>query len=226
MNVLITGSSAGLGRSLAYAFTTKHNSIILHGRNEKRLTEILSDLQSNGKIVDLVIGDLSDARTINELYSTALMRDIDILINNAGQYFWGRPEETPTYILEDIIQTNLLAPIKLTLAIYSIFKAKGHGLIININSLAGKTFNDKESAYCASKWGLRGFMGSFKHAARKDGIGILDVYIGAMKTGMVCPRENENLMLDPDDVAKAIVDLCDSYPNLRLNEVEIGRVEA
>jgi hypothetical protein len=69
-------------------------------------------------------------------------------------------------------------------------------------------------------------MGSFKHAARKDGIGILDVYVGAMKTGMVCPRENENIMLDPDDVAEAIVGLCKDYPNLRLNEVEIGRMGA
>lgn len=229
MSVLITGSSAGLGRSLAWAFHNRGNQVILHGRNEQRLNELYGEIG-----LDIVIGDLTDARTIGRLYEVALRHEIDVLVNNAGQYLNGCPAETTPAELEAIIQTNLIAAIRLTLQIYPIFKAKGKGLIVNINSLAGKTFNDREAAYCASKWGLRGFMGSFRHAARQEGIGILDIYLGAMRTGMKNPDgrglsysdPREDGFLDPDDVAEAIVNLCVGYPGLRINEVEIGRVGA
>jgi len=214
LNVLITGSSRGLGRSLAYAFAEKHNSITLHGRDRKRLTEILSDLQSNGRVVDWVIGDLTDVSTIGELQVAARKYEADILINNAGLY---------NGTARDIISVNLMAPILLTRAIYPLMVRRGSGLIVNINSLAGKTFNDSEAVYCASKWGLRGFMGSFKYEARKHGVNVLDVYLGAMKTDATKGRPGWENFIDPDDAARQIVALCGDGKGLAVTEVEMVR---
>ncbi len=161
-----------------------------------------------------VVGDIRYPLTLRALVDFATEGGLDILINNAGIYS-GEPET--------IIQTNLSAPIKLTLLLYPIFKAQGSGLIVNINSLAGKVFNDQEAVYCASKWGLRGFMGSFKYEARKHGVNVLDVYLGAMKTDATKNRAGWENFIDPDEAADQIVRLCGDGKTLAVTEVEISR---
>lgn len=225
MNVLITGSSNGLGRCLAWKFAQPGNTVILHGRNEARLTAFCSLLNEDyGTKAEMVIGDIRSEITLSKLYSAALRNDIDVLINNAGVYQHGDPGKISPDELDAVIETNLIAPIRLALLCYPIMAAKGSGTIVNLNSLAGKTFNDKEAAYCASKWGLRGFMGSFRYEARKRGVGVLDVYPGAMQTDMMLGRPGYDDMMDPDEVADVIVGLCRAnYDTLRVNEIEIGR---
>lgn len=215
MKVLITGSSNGLGRSLAWKFAQPGNTIILHGRNESRLEVFEKVLREDrGVIAETVLGDIREADTIQRLWEAGEKHRIDILINNAGIY------DGP---LVDIIAINLLAPLVLTQGIYPMMKRRKSGLIVNINSLAGKTFNDKEAAYCASKWGLRGYMGSLRYAARQHGIGVLDIYPGAMQTDMTLDRPGYDDMMDPDEVADVIYHACRDYPTLRVNEIEIGR---
>jgi len=173
----------------------------------------------------MVIGDIREEATLLALYTAALRNKIDVLINNAGAYRFGDPAKTTPADIDTVIGTNMIAPIRLALLIYPIMQAKGKGLIVNINSLAGKTFNDKEAVYCASKHGLRGFMGSFRHEAKKHGVGVLDVYLGAMQTEMMLGRPGYDSMMDPDDVARTIAELIqDNYDSgLRVNEIEIGR---
>jgi hypothetical protein len=66
-------------------------------------------------------------------------------------------------------------------------------------------------------------MGSFRHEARQHGVGVLDVYLGAMQTEMMLGRPGYDGMMDPDDVAEVIAGLCRDYDSLRVNEIEIGR---
>jgi short-subunit dehydrogenase len=215
LKVLITGSSNGLGRSLAWKFAQPGNTIILHGRNESRLEVFEKVLREDrGVIAETVLGDIREADTIQRLWDAARNHRIDILINNAGIYDGS---------VVDIIAVNMGAPIFLTQGIYPMMQKRRSGLIVNINSLAGKTFNDKEAAYCASKWGLRGYMGSLRYAARQYGVGVLDIYPGAMQTDMMMDRPGYDDMMDPDEVADVIYNACRDYPTLRVNEIEIGR---
>ncbi|MCJ7587524.1 MAG: SDR family oxidoreductase [Candidatus Aminicenantes bacterium] len=226
MNVLITGSSNGLGRCLARKFARDYGKIILHGRKEAQLTQFRDLLNEDyGTQADMVIGDIREEETLLALYTAAVRNKIDVLINNAGVYVYGDPTKTTLADMDSVITTNMIAPMRLTLLVYPIMVAKGKGLIVNINSLAGKTLNDKEAVYCASKHGLRGFMGSFRHEARKHGVDVLDVYLGAMQTEMMLGRPGYDGMMDPDEVADVIAGLCrDSYDSLRVNEIEIGRL--
>lgn len=220
MNVLVTGSTKGLGRELALVFAHKSHGVIIHGRDASRLDFLQAELEEIPTDVRAVCGDLRDEQTISSLIRTALDMEISLLVNNAGEYLSCPSDEIIDDDLERVLATNLTAPIRLTLALYPIFKARRRGLIININSLAGKGFNDRESIYCASKWGLRGFMGSFKFEARKAGVGVLDVYLGKMKTDM---SGNQPGAIDPAEAAQLIYGLWLEYPTLRVTEVEIGR---
>jgi len=217
MNVLITGSTRGFGRSLAVAFVKGGHAVVLHGRSEARLAETNAELQTfNSRgVLAQVLGDVRDPETHKRIAAVAAQEQVDCLVNNAGVY-----EGT----VEAIIQTNLLAPIQIISAIYHHFRCLGHGQIININSLAAKGFNDQEAVYAASKWGLHGFSGSFKYAARRDNVGVLDVYPGAMRTDMMDECSGKEQMIDPDEAAQLIVAAVSVEPaSLRVTELEIGR---
>lgn len=229
-DILITGSSAGLGRELALTFARKSHGVVIHGRNEARLNALQKEIEGlppefssssrTARDVRAVRGNLSDPLTITALVRAAQDMEVGVLINNAGEYLSCPSDDIVDDDLERVLDTNLLAPIRLTLAIYPLFKVRRRGLIININSLAGKGYNDREAVYCASKWGLRGFMGSFKFEARKAGVGVLDVYLGKMKTDM---SGNQPGAIDPAEAAQLIYGLWLDYPTLRVTEVEIGR---
>lgn len=222
MNVLITGSSKGLGRELARCFSANGHFVILHGRNERNLNALYEELGGEGR-ADMVIGDLAAPSTMTRLAERAYAREIDILINNAATHYHGSTAAMPTERIFELVQSNLIAPLYLTAWIYRGMLATGGGLIVNINSLAGKCFNDKEALYCATKWGLRGFMGSFKYEARQGGVGVMDVYLGAMRTDMTTLRPDPEKLIDPASAARQIYDVCRDYPSLRVSEIEIVR---
>ncbi len=221
--VLITGASRGLGRELAIEFhkgadenfRTEAYELILHSKE--------SELLNVTNVIATVNGDLKDEATIWRLVEIVSRKGIDILINNAGVYLKEEFSEVPCNKYREIIETNLIAPIFLTNTILPIFKKKKSGLIVNINSIAGKVGSKGESAYCASKFGLRGFSESIKYEASQNGIIIIDVYLGAMKTDMTKGRKDWDKLIDPKDAAKTIFDLCKDYKSLRINEITINR---
>jgi len=225
-SVLITGSSKGLGRALAAHFSNQNYDIILHGRNEPELKMQKNLLTANKDyplICDIVKGDLLSQNTIAELYAVAEKRDIDILINNAAIYCKKPFKEMTVIEIRRMIEVNLTAPIILTASIYHLFLKKRSGMIININSIAGKKTNELESLYCATKHGLRGFSASFQTEANRNNIQLIDVYLGAMNTAITKERADHNILIEPQEVARAIYNICKNHESLRITEVDILR---
>lgn len=196
--VLITGASRGLGKAIAdeFAMYGSDYDLILHCR------------ENPPGLGNWVYGDLRSRDTIANLADVAKEKNIDILINNAGVYF-NRPfSEITDKELQEMLDVNLFAPILLTKAIWPIFKKKRSGIVMNINSIAGKVASDGESAYCASKYGLRGFSDSIKFDAARDNIQVLDVYPSAMKTDMMRYRKTWKYLPDPIKTAKLVIKYC------------------
>lgn len=223
---LITGSSKGLGRSLALAYACDNYNIILHGRDEKRLLKTQEDIIFSPGFEQYcyaVIGDITSEKTINSLYQSAIQYDIDILINNAGLYAGNFLGNMTSEEIERIIDVNLIAPIQLIKRIYPIFQKKKEGLIININSMAGKYPNELEVAYCASKHGLRGFSTAFQNEANRDNIRLIDVYLGAMQTEMTKKRSDYDKFIKTEEVADLIFRISKEYKSLRITEVDLIR---
>ena len=84
--VLITGSSKGLGRALALHFSKNNYNIIIHGRNRKDLENVKEEVLKNNVDCNVIIGDVSDIKTIEELAKTAKIKDISVLVNNNRHY--------------------------------------------------------------------------------------------------------------------------------------------
>jgi len=207
--ILITGSAHGLGRELATRFARDKYNIIIHDKDKEGLETLKEMITFPGwATCDVVEGDLKERETINDLYAISKLRDIDILINNAGIRTSGSLKDMSAYNISDMISVNLIAPLQLTRVIYPIFLKKKSGMIININSIAGKNPNSDEAVYCASKYGLRGFFDSFKFEAAENNIAILSLYLGAMNTDMAMGRKDKNKLINPSDVADFVYNIC------------------
>ncbi len=210
-SVLITGSSRGIGRELALVFAHNNYNIILHGRDSKNLIKTWGEVQKKGVDVSIVEGDLRQYSTLEGLCEKAKEKDISILINNAGVKCPGLSlERINEEKIEEILAGNLTQLIILTQKIYKWFLEKGHGTIININSMSGLKARQLRTIYSASKWGLRGFTDCLRLEAKPHNIKIIGAYLGMVKTapgdekGMnahyVAQKIYENYIKDVDEI--------------------------
>jgi len=222
--VLITGSSKGLGRSLALVYAFNGYNIVLHGRDVLRLENVEKEVLRYGVSCQVVVGDITNESIVIELVKCTKDFDIDILINNAGIYSQKPVDEMFSNELEQIIAVNLIAPIILTKKVFlNHFRCKKSGLVININSIAGKNPGIFESAYCASKHGLKGFMESFQFETLKSGIPIMNVYLGAVYTDITSYRKDSDKFMKTKEVADLIYNVSKNYNSVRISEIEILR---
>jgi len=222
-SVLITGSSDGLGRSLALHFASMGYDIILHGRELCRLEETKKQILDFNVNCEFVSGDLTKDDTIEKLFSIGKKFEIEILINNAGVYFNEKFSQTSDEIFKKIIDVNFIANVKLIRYFLNFFMTRESGLVININSIAGVNPAYLESAYTASKHALRAFSKSIQIDASKYKTEILDIYLGAMQTNMVRDRIDYDKFIDTKEASDLIYTLSKSYRSLKINEIYIGR---
>jgi len=221
-SVLITGSSKGLGKELAVVFASNNHDVILHGRNKQDLARVEEEVSKMGVNCYVLGGDLKDDETIEKLSKLAEEKDVSVLINNAGidLKFEDAGEDLKLPLnkidvkqIDEILKTNLLAPIKLTKRLYTLFLRKGYGTIININSLSGLKSQKLRSIYCASKWGLRGFTDTLRLEAEEHGIRVVGVYPGRIKTKSFFASG-----MEPQEVAQTIYT---AYKNTNIHEIKL-----
>lgn len=213
--ILITGSSKGLGKELALFFAKKGYNIILHGRNRKNLLEVREKVLGMKVICNVVNGDIKSDKVIDILYKTAKQENISVFVNNAAVLCPNLPlQKMSVRLINDLLITNLIAPIKLTKKIYSFFLKKGSGTIININSISGLKNQELRSIYCASKWGLRGFTDTLRLEAKKHNVRVMGIYPSRIKT-----KPDFNFGMEARKVAREIFAAykCSNMDQLLLN---------
>ena len=145
MRALITGSSSGLGREIAYYLASLNIDLILVARRKKRLESIKDKVNVDVKIYSL---DLSIAKNIYRLFGKLSAEPIDILINNAGFGLFG--DFTKTSLEDEIEMIDL--NIKATHIITKLFLLNNkEGYILNVSSASGFLAGPKMATYYATK---------------------------------------------------------------------------
>lgn len=145
MNILVTGASKGIGRAIANELISIGN-IFVTGRNENALKTIGAK--------GYCTCDLT--KDIHLLQKFIIENDIDVLINNAGEYIYGAIDSSKEEDIEKIFATNLLSPVKLISSVVPFMKQHKWGRIINIGSISGVMGEAYASLYSSSKAGLIG----------------------------------------------------------------------
>lgn len=152
---LLTGASGGIGQAIAQALAEKGVTLILQGRNQARLEQLRERLPGNHYVLCADLGDHSERQELARKVS--VMGGISMLINNAGISHLSLLEDTEAQEIDKVINTNLIAPIMLTQALLPALKQSQDTYIVNIGSAFGSIGFAGQSAYCASKFGMRGF---------------------------------------------------------------------
>lgn len=148
--ILITGSTDGIGKTVAKALAGQGHIVIIHGRNKAKAEKLCEDLRSetgNNKI-DYVIADLLILEDVKRM-ATAFMKkynSLDVLINNAGAFF-NKQRETTKEGFEKTMTLNLFAPLLLTRLLLNVLEKSTSARIINVSSAMHKRggkpdFND------------------------------------------------------------------------------------
>ena len=148
MKALITGASSGIGKDMARILAQKGYELTLVARDEKKLEETKKELEKITK-TEIISMDLSSEENCKELHKQ--VKDIDILINNAG--FGDCGNFTKTNLEKEIkmIETNIIAYHILTKLYLIDMKAKNQGKILNVASIAGFMPGPLMATYYASK---------------------------------------------------------------------------
>lgn len=147
MNILVTGASKGIGKVIAESLKD-YGNVFVTARNEV----LLKSVDCNG----YVLCDLSNERQLIELGDFIEKNNIDILINNAGEYVYSPVDEINPDDLNNIISVNLKAPIYLIKRAVPYMKKSNFGRIINIGSISGVMGESGACVYSATKAGLIG----------------------------------------------------------------------
>ena len=145
MNILVTGASKGIGNVIANELQSV-GEVFVTGRDEQALTAC------NAK--GFCVCDLS--KDINILAKFIEEKNIDVLINNAGEYIYGALETMNIADIQRLYQTNLIAPAYLISKAIPHMKGQRWGRIINIGSISGVMGEAYASIYSSSKSGLIG----------------------------------------------------------------------
>lgn len=223
--IIITGSSDGIGKSIAKKLSEQKHNLILFGRDEPKLQEVKTMCEANGSRVETYAFDLTDQATRAKVISEILKsHQIDVLINNAG--IWHNSlnlSELPAEKIQEVINTNLTAQMLLTKDVIESMRNR-ETAIINIISSAGLNGKAGRTAYAASKFGMRGFTEALRDETYGDPIRIGAVFQAGTNTQMFA-KAGETMPVEkytnPDDLADVVVFMLSRPPKIWLNEVRV-----
>lgn len=203
---VVTGASRGIGRAAAEALARRHHAVSLWGRDLAQLNAVAAEIERNDGKAQVVECDVASAASV-DLAARRVLHELgvpDVVVNNAGIVERALVEEMPESMWDRVLDTNLKGPYLVTRALLGPMKSRGTGRIVHVASISSTLGTGRASAYCASKWGLVGFMKSLAEELRGTGLQTMAVLPGSTDTDMLA-GSGFAAQMSAEDVAKTIV---------------------
>lgn len=180
---LITGAGRGMGVDFAKAALAAGNAVVATGRNTDAVSEAVGRADDL-LVVKLDITSPADAQAAVQAAVDRFGR-IDVLVNNAANFYGGYFEELTPEQIERQLATGLIGPMNVTRAVLPVMRKQRSGHIISISSGAGLAGFEFNSAYAAAKFGLEGWMESLHPEVAPFGISTTIVNPGFFRTELL-----------------------------------------
>jgi NAD(P)-dependent dehydrogenase (short-subunit alcohol dehydrogenase family) len=189
-----------MGVDIAQAALARGHAVVATGRN----TEAVARAVGGADDLLVVALDITSAASAESATQAALARfgRIDVLVNNAGNFFAGFFEELTPQQFEQQVATNLGGPLNVTRAVLPIMRKQRAGHIITMSSTAGIVGQEFCSAYAASKFGLEGWMESLRFEVEPFGIHTTIVEPGFFRTELLTNESTAYAEISIDDYAE------------------------
>lgn len=202
--VLLTGGTNGIGRELAFQLKAKGAAAILTGRNPERVAAM------RGEGFEVIEADLSSAAGVDALLAALQGRQIDILLNNAGQLvdhdFRARKDRglPDADSADNAIYANLNAPIRLIAGLMAALKSRPEAVIVNVTSGLAISPAARQPVYCATKSGLRFYTLALREQLKDTNIRVIEALPPVVDTQM--NDDNSMKKMPAAECARQIVD--------------------
>jgi NAD(P)-dependent dehydrogenase (short-subunit alcohol dehydrogenase family) len=197
---LVTGAGRGMGADFARAALAAGHNVVATGRTPETVSSAVGE-HERLLVTEL---DVTDARSAGRAVAAGVERfgGIDVLVNNAANFFGGFFEELSPQQVRSQIETNLFGPMTVTRAVLPVMRKQRSGLVISISSTAGVVADPFASAYAASKFGLEGWMEALTSEIEPYGIRTMIVEPGFFRTELLEPASTTFAELSIDDYAE------------------------
>ncbi|MFE2424352.1 SDR family oxidoreductase [Streptomyces hokutonensis] len=182
--IFVTGAGRGLGTDIAREALAAGHQVVATGRRPEEVEKTLGGPQDNLLVTRLDVTSLEDAEAAAQAAVDRFGR-IDVLINNAGNFFAGYFEEISPAQMRRQFDTNLFGPMNVTRAVLPILRKQRAGHIITLSSLAGIIGQEFCVAYAASKFGVEGWMESLRYDVEPYNIHTTVVEPGFFRTELL-----------------------------------------
>ena len=231
---VVTGASSGIGEATARLLAREGYAVALAARREERINSLAEEISSSGGKALAIPTDVSDPASAKSLIDTTKQElgSVDVLVNNAGVMLLGPILGAELEHWQRMVDVNVLGLLYCTHAALPVMQEQGGGHIVNVSSVAGRVARLGSGVYNATKWGV----GAFSESLRQEGV-MYNVRVTIIEPGFVDtelqghnehPMVVENIqksmeeigkVLEPDDIANAILYAVQQPEHVSINEV-------
>lgn len=207
--IVVTGASRGIGKAIALYFGAQGFEVAICARDIQKLDAVATELRATGAQVISSTCDVTNQQQIAQFAAKVEQEwgNIDVLVNNAGQYLPGRVIDEPQGNLEQLIETNLYSAYYFSRAFIGKMMKQKSGHIFNISSIAGLQAYPNVGSYSISKFAMTGLSKALREELKNEGVKVTNVAPGATYTdswaGANLP---ESRFVQANDIAKLLFD--------------------
>ena len=196
----ITGAGRGMGVDIAQAVLAAGHAVVATGRDAQKVLDAIGEHES----LLTVALDITDPSAADAAAAAAVERfgRIDVLVNNAGNFYAGFFENISADQFRAQMETNFFGPLNVARAVLPIMRQQRSGQVITVTSTAGLIGQEFVAAYAASKFALEGWMESLRYDVAQFGISTMSVEPGFFRTELLVEGSSTIWpALDIDDYA-------------------------
>lgn len=228
---LVTGASRGIGAAVARRLAAAGARVALLARSTDALRALAEEIGGGAVSLSCDVRDTAAlTRTLDQL-PNLIGGAPEIIVNNAGAFFITLVDDTPVDAFSAMLAVNLTAPFAIVRAFLPAMRAANSGHVVNIGSIADRTTYPGNSAYAASKHGLRALHEVLRAELRGSGIRVSLVSPGPVDTELWNPIDPDTQpgftrrsdMLHPNAVADAVLYVVTAAADLNVDEMRVSR---
>ena len=211
--ILVLGATSGIAEATCRIWAGQGSAFFLVARNVERLAAVASDLRVRGaSYVDTAIADLDDTDSHPLLLAGAVksLDVINIAYVTSGLLGDQSEAEQDFHAADRILHSNFVVPVSLLTWLANYCVKRRAGVLAVISSVAGDRGRKSNYIYGSSKAGLTAFLGGLRNRVDREGVTVLTIKPGPVRTAMTNKMKGAEKFADVDEVAQAIAKAIDN----------------
>jgi decaprenylphospho-beta-D-erythro-pentofuranosid-2-ulose 2-reductase len=215
--ILVLGATSGIAEATCRIWAFQGASLFLVARNAEKLAAVAADLKTRGaSYVDTAIADLDDTEQHPALLAHAVnsLTGMDIAYLAHGVLGDQAEAERDFNTAAQILHTNFVAPVSLLTWLANFCVQRRAGTLAVISSVAGDRGRKSNYLYGSSKAGLSAFLGGLRNRVDREGVTVLTIKPGPVKTAMTANMPKSEKFADVESVAESIVSAIDKRKDI------------